>query len=140
MNPNPGPESTVPEQRRVLNVQESIWLARVLRGGVLIAGILVLLGLILYLSGGHGGPSTLDEALGKQTEVQPITPSDILDGLRNGSSGDIILAGLLVLILTPTVRVAMTVVLFLQHHDRLFALLAGIVLVLLLLGLIGIGA
>lgn len=123
-----------------IDLQESIWLARVLRAGVLIAAVFVIIGLMLYFFGGHGGPSTLDEALGKQLEVQQVHPADVFDGLRHGSSGDFILTGLLVLILTPTVRVALTVVLFIQHKEMLFAILAAIVLVLLLLGFIGIGA
>ncbi len=123
-----------------IDVQESIWLARVLRGGVLIAAIFIVIGLILYFSGGHGGPATLDEALGKHVEVQRVRPADILDGVRHGSSSDFILTGLLVLILTPTVRVALTVVLFIQHKETVFAILAAVVLILLLLGLFGIGA
>ncbi len=127
-------------QSNVMDVQESVWLAHVLRGGVLIAGALVLLGLALFLAGGHGGPSTLDEALGKHAEVQRVHPRDIIDGARHGSSGAIILTGLLVLILTPTARVALTFVLFLQRKESIFAILAGVVLILLLLGLVGIGA
>jgi len=123
-----------------IDIQESIWLARVLRAGVLIAAIFIVVGLILYFSGGHGGPASLDEALGKHAEVQRVHPADIFDGLRHGASGDFILTGLLVLILTPTIRVALTVVLFIQHKEAVFAILAAVVLILLLLGLVGIGA
>lgn len=133
---DPSQESSKPHG---MDVQESVWLAHVLRGGVLIAGFFVVLGLILYFLGGHGGPSTLDEALGKHAEVQRVHPRDIIDGLRHGSSPAFILTGLLVLILTPTVRVALTAVLFWRRKEMNFVILAVIVLVLLVLGFVGIG-
>lgn len=127
-------------ERSIAEGEEAIILGRVLRIGVSIAGVLVLVGLALFFIGGHGGPANLDAALGKGVEIQRTSPRDIVDGLRAGSSGSFILLGLLVLILTPTVRVAMTAVFFARHKDWTFVILAGIVLVLLLIGLVGIGA
>lgn len=134
------PATPVTPDRAEMDAQEARWLGLVLRIGVFISGTLVLTGLILYLSGGHGGPGTLDETLGRNVEVTRIHPSDIVNGLKDGSSSAFILTGLLVLILTPTMRVAVTFVLFLKHREIIFAVLAGFVLILLILGLIGIGA
>jgi len=46
--------------------------------------------------------------------------------------------GLLVLILTPTARVTLTVILFLLERNFVFVVIASIVLVILLLGLAGL--
>jgi uncharacterized membrane protein len=88
---------------------------------------------------GHGGPDTRDEALGKGVDLPRLGIRDIIDGVRDGDGPSVIELGLMVLILTPTARVALTLVLFLKQRDRLFVGLAAVVLVILLLGFFGIG-
>ncbi|HEY7034139.1 MAG TPA: DUF1634 domain-containing protein [Thermomicrobiales bacterium] len=117
------------------------WLGRVLRVGVAIAAVLILLGLVLFVAHDHGGNRiSLDTALGRDTTVRPLGPGDVLDGLRTAQPAAYIELGLLVLILTPTVRVAMTVVLFERQHDWTFVALSAAVLAILVLGLFGVGA
>ena len=48
----------------------------------------------------------------------------------------IVTLGLLVLIATPVMRVAVSVVAFIQHRDRTYALITAAVLCLLLLSLV----
>ncbi|CAN0468679.1 unnamed protein product, partial [Phaeothamnion confervicola] len=50
----------------------------------------------------------------------------------------IIQAGLLILLLTPVTRVALTLLLFLRDRDRIFAIITAVVLTILLLGFFGI--
>jgi len=61
-----------------------------------------------------------------------------VQGILTGKPEDIMQLGLLVLILTPTARVTLTVILFLLERNFVFVVIASIVLVILLLGLAGL--
>jgi len=111
----------------------------VLRGGVIIAASLVLIGLVLFFAGHDvGGPKTLDEATGKSGTAYDVSISTIWDGLTDGSSLSFIELGLLALILTPTVRVAVTAYFLARNRERILTGMAVFVLILLILGLFGI--
>jgi len=111
----------------------------VLRGGVIIAASLVLIGLVLFFAGHDvGGPKTLDEATGKSGTTYDVSISTIWDGLTDGSSLSFIELGLLALILTPTVRVAVTAYFLARNRERILTGMAVFVLILLILGLFGI--
>lgn len=110
----------------------------VLRGGVSLASALVALGLILFFAG-HGGPDTRDQALGKGIELHPLSVSNLSHGILDGDAPSVIQLGLIVLLLTPTTRVALTLLLFLRQRDRVYIVLSSIVLIVLLLGFFGIG-
>jgi uncharacterized membrane protein len=107
---------------------------------VIVAGALVLLGLALYLADDGHQPATLDQALGRDGELPKVTVSGIFDGVFDGQATALIQLGILVLVLTPTLRVGLTLVIFALERDRVFVGLTVIVLVILLLGLVGIGA
>jgi uncharacterized membrane protein len=127
------------DARIVRDQRVARWLGIVLRVGVLCAGALIVLGLALMI-GGRGETTTLDAALGRDGDIVKLRPTDIVDGVKQGIPIGFIELGLLVLILTPTVRVAITAGAFMQQRDRTFVGLAVVVLVILLLGLVGIGA
>jgi uncharacterized membrane protein len=113
----------------------------VLRGGVAVAGAIILVGLVLFFVQEIGRDRvTLDAILGRNGGVEPVRAGSVLDGLIDGRATALIRLGLLVLILTPIARVALTVMLFRRQRDRVFTFLAGTVFIVLLLGLIGIGA
>jgi uncharacterized membrane protein len=118
----------------------ALWLGRVLRTGVLVSAGILLVGLALFAGGHRGAPTSLNAALGRGEPATAIHPATIARGLTDGSPTAYVQLGILVLILTPTLRVAVTVGLFLLQRDRTFAVLAAFVLALLLLGLAGIGA
>jgi len=119
-----------------------IWISYVLRIGVLTAGAVILIGLVLYLVNGPdaGRPTTLDQLTVDGGQPIEVSWHSIVEGLGNFEATSIILLGLLILILTPLTRVAMTFVLFVLQRDRIFVAITGIVLVILILGFIGIGA
>lgn len=94
-----------------------IWIARVLRIGVGVASGVILVGLLL--SGLPTGPQGI-----------PFLRADPVSIVR---------LGLLLLILTPVVRVAMTVALFASEREWTFVAVTASVLFLLILGLAGIG-
>jgi uncharacterized membrane protein len=115
-------------------------LGGVLRIGVIAAAALVLLGLVLNFTGSDRDRASLDTALGRQGSIHALHPAGIVAGLRDGEASAFIQTGLLVLILTPIARVALTFVLFQRRRDWPFVALSGVVLIVLILGLFGIGA
>ncbi|MCX2726562.1 DUF1634 domain-containing protein [Thermomicrobium sp. 4228-Ro] len=130
-------------ETNVLNpVQERIDLlvSLVLRFGVLVAATIGAIGLVLFFVRGPqpGDPQTLHELLTLQSGVLKTSPQAILTGLVHGQPDDIMRLGLLVLILTPTARVALTLVLFILERDVVFVSIALAVLIILVLGLAGI--
>jgi uncharacterized membrane protein len=119
-----------------------IWISYVLRVGVLTAAAIVFVGLVLFLVRGTGasGPQSLDDILGNGGHTVAVTPGEIFHNVMHGDAIAIIQLGVLVLILTPTMRVAMTTFLFLAQRDWIFVAITCVVFIVLIIGLIGIGA
>jgi uncharacterized membrane protein len=115
-----------------------VWISATLLGGVLVAAALILLGLLRLLVGGAppGEPATVADLIGQQTH--PTSLLAIADGIESGRPTSLIRLGILVLILTPTLRVLLTLLLFLLEHDWLFVLITSIVFAVLILGLLGL--
>ncbi len=115
-----------------------IWISYVLRFGVLLAGAVILLGLTLFVAQEPlpGQPATPSNLAGRNAEGVTISPSAIANGVRAGDPIAIIEIGVLMLIFTPIVRVAMTVVLFTAQQDHAFVLFSAIVLSILAAALI----
>ncbi len=139
-NTSPAPASLEPNEAPIIPRTMEIWISIVLRVGVLTAGAVILLGLILSLipSMDKGSGVSIHELLDNGGARISVNPSSIFDGLQSFDPIAIIQLGLLILILTPIIRVAMTLVLFLKEADLIFATITGIVLIVLLLGFSGI--
>jgi uncharacterized membrane protein len=113
-------------------------IARVLRVGVNVAGFFVALGLVVLLLLHQGGRA------GYFTEFHP-RPQAIRHGLlgvftrdlHRHAPRDLINLGLMLLILTPLVRVAFSVVVYLYENDRLYTAFTLFVLAVLLYSLLG---
>jgi uncharacterized membrane protein len=134
-----GVESTTSRTEQRASVEA--WLGRVLRIGVSVTVAILLLGLGLFVVDQLGADHiTRDAAMGRGVPIQALTPGAIIDGLAAGNPASVIQLGLLALILTPIARVAVTTILFWRQGDRPFILFSGIVLMILVLGLLGIGA
>ncbi len=108
-----------------------VMISQVLRAGVLLsAGVIVigvLDGLLRYR---HSMVSTL----------APSSPSGMWLGLSHGDPSAIISLGLVLLLATPVVRVAVSIVAFGIEHDRLYMGITALVLAILLLSLLsGLG-
>lgn len=119
-----------------------LWISRVLRAGVLASALVIGLGLILYVSRGpsRGSPMSLQQLLAGGGHPIVTNPALIVRGVFRWDAGAVIQLGVLALILTPVVRVAMTLALFLLQQDRVFTAITATVLVILVVGLIGVGA
>jgi uncharacterized membrane protein len=116
-----------------------VWISYVLLGGVLLAAAIIGFGLALLIFGqSQAAEPTTVTALIEQ-ESHATSPRAILDGAVAGRPSSLVRLGVLVLILTPVTRVAMTLVLFLAQRDRAFVALTSVVLVVLILGLLGVG-
>lgn len=113
-------------------------LGKVLRIGVLAAAAIIVTGVVLFLLR-ERHDVTYDQALGKHQTIQALSPRVLWEGLRDGSARSVIFVGVLVLILTPIMRVAMTIWLFFRQRDWIFVASAAFVLIILLLGIAGIG-
>lgn len=101
-------------------------LARVLSWGTRVTVAIVIAGLALALAAGQRGGATL-------------TPQHALDALARGKGTGILGIGLIVLIGTPVVREGTALILFARRGERVFAILASIVLALVAISL-AIGA
>lgn len=111
-------------------------LALLLRAGVLIAAALVLTGGVLHLArnGGmypdygrfQGEPGNLRHPLGIFAAALALQPLGLIQ------------LGVLVLLATPVVRVAFSLLAFLREKDRTYVAMTAVVLVVLLLSLTGV--
>lgn len=98
--------------------------------GVLLSALLVLAGGIVYLARHGGEAAAYGTFRGEPEELRTIRGLFAMDSLRHGRG--LIQLGLVLLILTPIARVAFALVGFARERDRLYVLISGIVLALLL--------
>ncbi len=113
------------------------FLGRLLRAGVLLATGLVLAGAAGYLLRyGHAHPS-YGRFVGEPEDLSH--PAGILRAALAGRARGLIQLGLLVLVATPVLRVASSLVAFLLQRDRTYMALTAFVLLLLLASLVGVG-
>ncbi len=104
----------------------------VLRGGVLLSVAVILAGVCYYYALrllGHLPPATF-----------PDTLAEVGAGLKAGEPTAIITAGLLILLATPVLRVAVSIIAFAIEKDRTYIIITAIVLAILLFSIFGIGA
>jgi uncharacterized membrane protein len=124
------------QDEKVRKVELAI--SSLLRIGVLTSLLVVLAGTVVtfahhprYLSNRH--------ALGTLTKPGaqfPHTLGSLVRGLEHGQGRAIVMAGLLLLIATPVMRVAFSVLAFVYQHDRVFVVITSIVLTLLLVSFV----
>ena len=108
-------------------------IGRLLQLGVLLAALVVLIGAIAMLVQVGHQPAEFGVFHGAPDMLRSLT--GIVRGAAHFDSRAIVQLGLVLLILTPTARVALTLGAFLIQRDRLYVIAAGIVLVLLVYGL-----
>lgn len=110
-------------------------ISAVLRIGVGISLALIVLGtLVTFLHHPAYLHSNSDLThLTRPGNALPKTPRDIASGLLQFRGQAIVALGLLVLVATPVLRVAISIFAFLLQHDRPFVIITTIVLALLIL-------
>ena len=109
-------------------------IGKLLRLGVLLAALVVVIGGTLLLA--HYGhlPASFHVFAAADPALRSI--GGIIAAVAHGDSRAIVQLGLVLLILTPVARVALTLGAFIIQRDRLYILTTSIVLALLLYGLI----
>jgi uncharacterized membrane protein len=132
-HPAPPPSAPDPRVRRV-----EILISTLLRVGVAVSVLIIVGGTILSFV--HH-PSYLDSAADLQRLTTPgaafpHTLHDVGVGLREGRGQSLVALGLILLIATPILRVAVSIVAFLYQRDRAFVLITAVVLLLLLLSFV----
>jgi uncharacterized membrane protein len=110
-----------------------VLVATVLRTGVLTAAALVGVGLVIHLARGGTDPKIFDHFIPVPFNLEHV--SGMLRGIAALRGQSIIQLGLLVLIATPVVRVAMSVGVFVRERDGTYIVVTLIVLGALLFSL-----
>jgi uncharacterized membrane protein len=117
--------------REALVRQAELIISHVLRGGVLLSATIILAGVVLFYA------RTL-AAGGRSTDVSafPHTLPSVGQGLAHADPLAMIVLGLLVLLATPVVRVAVSIVAFLLERDWRYVVITSLVLLILLLSFV----
>jgi uncharacterized membrane protein len=105
--------------------------------GVLISAAVIAIGVILLIPPGNDKQLLLSQLFSERDVVVPALPKSfgmIVQGVLRGQPVAVIDVGVLLLIFTPVLRVALSAVFFAVRRDRLYTIVSTIVLALLLLG------
>ncbi len=122
-----------PAPPRWTDHQVDLVIGRLLQIGVLAAALVTLAGGVLYLAHHAGVAPDFRTFAGAPTALRSL--SGIVRGVAAGSSASLVQLGLVLLILTPMARVALTLGAFVIQKDRLYVGLTAIVLAVLVYGL-----
>jgi uncharacterized membrane protein len=124
-----------PESTGLATEKMDVFVGNLLRAGVILSGAIVFIGGLVYLFR-HGAEAPAYHIFrGEPSDLRGI-PGILRDAIMLRGRG-IIQLGLLLLIATPVARVAYLIYAFAMQRDRLYAVVALIVLLLLACGLFG---
>jgi uncharacterized membrane protein len=129
----PLPADRDPKMRRL-----ELLVSRLLLAGVITSVSLIVVGTILTFAQHRDyldSSAVLDSAVGPGATF-PHEFNALLNSTRQLRGEAIVTIGLLVLMATPVVRVAVSALAFISHRDRTYALITAAVLCLLLLSLV----
>ena len=127
------PQSDADRERRMSLVRQAeVAISNVLRGGVLLSAVVILIGVVLYYIHPR---SNAANALS-----YPHTLGGVIPALQAGNPEGIITLGLLILLATPVMRVAVSIGAFALEHDWLYVGITTLVLALLLSSILVLGA
>lgn len=121
-------------ERRFSDHEVEQLVGRLLQIGVLIAALVVIVGGVLLLTQHGGDRPTYTPFRGEPAYLRSLV--GIVRGAIALDSLAIVQLGLVLLIATPVLRVAFTLVAFVIQRDRTYVIVTTIVLALLLYGLL----
>jgi uncharacterized membrane protein len=124
----------LPPESRWSDEHVEQFIGRLLQFGVLLAAAVTIIGAILLLARDGGTVADFRVFKGATSNLRSI--GDVLRGVAALDGRAITQLGLVLLIMTPVARVALTLWAFVRQHDRLYVVVTTIVLVLLLYGLV----
>ena len=111
-----------------------LWISVVLRIGVVLSLTVIVVGMLITFCR-HPDYLSSKSELARLTNPGasfPQTLVDVADGVHSLKGQAIVSAGLLLLIITPVMRVAISIVAFVEQRDYLFVLITAAVLAILL--------
>jgi uncharacterized membrane protein len=111
-------------------------IGRVLRIGVAVSLAFIGVGTVISFAGGYGNRSADVARLVGAGGGFPLSASWLITGLTRLDGQAVIVAGLFLLIATPLVRVAVSIITFTRERDRAYAVISALVLLLLLLSFV----
>lgn len=101
-------------------------ISNVLRGGVLLSAVIIAAGVILFYA------RSAQSAHGLVDRPYPHTLAAVFSGLAQGDPIAVIALGLLLLLATPVVRVAVSIFAFALERDWRYVTITALVLVILI--------
>ncbi|KIS04033.1 DUF1634 domain-containing protein [Paucilactobacillus wasatchensis] len=107
------------------NVEQLI--GKVMQVGVLLAAAVMLIGVLMLLLTGKSGYSG---------SFHPTTFSSLIQGAIGLKSYAIIMIGLFLLILTPVLRVIVSIYAFYVAHDKMYVWITTLVLIILIFAMV----
>jgi uncharacterized membrane protein len=130
-------------QPRRSNGQPSKWtderveriLGTLLQSGVIISGLAVLAGGVVYLLRYGAVPVHYENFVAERESLRSL--GDVVKDALHGDARAIIECGLLLLIATPVARVVLSIIGFALEKERLYVVLTVIVFLILIYGLFG---
>lgn len=139
-NPRVQVTSDTPESHEKGDQAIELVISWLLRIGVWTSIVIIAAGLVMLLASNHDAllhaqHGSFNSLLKAGLPGEPVSIShypDVFAAIAHGKAYGVIDLGLLVLVLTPVMRVAISVIAFLIEHDHLYALITFVVLVLLL--------
>jgi uncharacterized membrane protein len=114
-------------------------IARITRGGVALSGVVVIVGVVLEVMRSKqpfaigAGPFGLRGGAAHGTLLQIF--ADVARGVASGNSMSIVQAGIILLIATPWVRVALSIWLYIRQQDARYATVCVVLLATMFAGL-----
>ncbi len=127
------PQAGAPNGRWTDHQVEQL-IGRLLQIGVMVSAAVVVIGAAMFLVQ-HGRDPIAFQTFGT-TAPTLATLGGIIRGALAFDSASIVQFGLVLLIATPVLRVALTLVAFVLQRDRLYVAITAVVLALLVYGLV----
>ena len=122
-------ERAAEEALYAADLQMDLIISRLLRGGVLLAAGVALVGGVIFIAQYGAQPTGHSTFASEPSELRSVL--GIVRGAAQLRSRWLIQLGLLLLIATPIMRVAVSLVAFAKQRDKMYVLVTAIVLGLL---------
>ncbi len=114
-------------ERDALVRQAELVISNVLRGGVLLSAAIILVGVVMFYARYYA-----TNGRGVVNRPFPHTLATVGQGLAHADPLAVVALGLLLLLLTPVMRVAVSIVAFMLERDWRYVVITTIVLIILI--------
>jgi uncharacterized membrane protein len=118
--------------------QTEMILGTLLRAGVVLSLAIVILGTVISFSH-HPDYASSPSELGRLTQPGAAFPRNlhqVVAGVKRLEGRSVVVVGLMLLIATPVMRVAVSILIFVHQRDWIFTAITSVVLMLLLLSFV----